>query len=68
MKVLVINCGSSTLKFHFIEVDNDAASDRQRRLARGTVDGIGGRGAIEFVAADGEAPARNPASIGSRRL
>jgi acetate kinase len=53
MRVLAINCGSSTLKFQVIEVE-DAAPGRERRLASGTVDSIGGRAAIEFSAESGE--------------
>jgi len=54
MKVLAINCGSSTLKFQVIEVEGEAAPGRERRLASGTVDRIGGRAAIEFTAENGE--------------
>ncbi|MCJ7511283.1 MAG: acetate kinase [Dehalococcoidia bacterium] len=54
MKVLAINCGSSTLKFQVIEVEEEAAPGRERRLASGTVDRIGGRAAIEFAAENGE--------------
>jgi len=54
MKVLAINCGSSTLKFQVIEVEGEAAAGRERRLASGTVDRIGGRAAIEFTAENGE--------------
>ena len=54
MKVLVINCGSSTLKFQLIGTDGDAAASQQRRLARGIVDRIGGRAALEFAAEGGE--------------
>lgn len=43
MKVLTINCGSSTLKFELFE-----AKDGERSLARGIVDRIGGSGKIEF--------------------
>jgi len=49
MKVLVINCGSSTLKFQLVETDGDAALDRQRRLAHGIVDRIGGQADLEFA-------------------
>jgi acetate kinase len=54
MKVLAINCGSSTLKFQVIELEGEAAAGRERRLASGTVDRIGGRAAIEFTAENGE--------------
>ena len=54
MKVLVINCGSSTLKFQLIETAGGAALDQQRRLAHGIVDRIGGRATFEFAVGDGE--------------
>jgi len=54
MKVLAINCGSSTLKFQVIDVEGEAAAGRERRLASGIVDRIGGRAAIEFTAENGE--------------
>jgi acetate kinase len=53
MKILVINCGSSTLKFQLIEGDGDSAAGRQR-LARGVVDRIGGRAVLEFASDGGE--------------
>ncbi|MGH7851895.1 MAG: acetate/propionate family kinase [Candidatus Binatia bacterium] len=50
MKILVLNCGSSTLKFQLIEVED---SDRtQRKVARGIVDRIGGNGNYRFMAGD----------------
>jgi acetate kinase len=48
MKILVINCGSSTLKFQLVETDGDAAASQQR-LARGIVDRIGGQATLEFA-------------------
>ncbi|MGZ9174950.1 MAG: acetate kinase, partial [Candidatus Binatia bacterium] len=45
MKVLVLNCGSSTLKFQVVESDGLAES---RKLARGIVDRIGGPAAYSF--------------------
>lgn len=55
MKVLAINCGSSTLKFDLMEVEGEeTAAGRERRLAHGIVDRIGGRGAMEFIAENDE--------------
>jgi acetate kinase len=56
MKVLAINCGSSTLKFELMEMGEDAPSlsRRERRLAWGIVDKIGRRGSTEFDAEQGE--------------
>jgi acetate kinase len=45
MKILVLNCGSSTLKFQVIETDGLAET---RKLARGIVDRIGGTGTYRF--------------------
>ncbi len=47
MKILVINCGSSTLKFQVIETVGWAET---RKLARGIVDRIGGGAAYWFKA------------------
>ncbi|MEJ7841414.1 MAG: acetate/propionate family kinase [Rubrobacter sp.] len=49
MKVLTINCGSSTLKFELFD-----AADKERSLARGIVDRIGGRGSVELTGENGE--------------
>jgi acetate kinase len=54
MKILVINCGSSTLKFQLMETEGDAGAGRQRRLARGIVDRIGGDATLEFGAEGGD--------------
>jgi len=45
MKILVINCGSSTLKFQVIETTGLADA---RKLARGIVDRIGGPASYSF--------------------
>ena len=43
MNVLVLNAGSSTLKFQLVETDGEAiAANRDRRLARGQIERIGG--------------------------
>ena len=51
MKILVLNCGSSTLKFQLIET---AATPRSTaddvKLARGIVDRIGGASSLRFEA------------------
>jgi len=47
MKIVVFNSGSSTLKFQLIE---SGAKGEQRKLARGTVDRIGGKGGYRFAA------------------
>ena len=55
MRILVLNCGSSTLKFQVIDIDR---KDVSRQLARGMVDRIGGRGAYSFNAESGAADER----------
>lgn len=55
MKILAINCGSSTLKFQVIEVGGEEVEPGQgRQLVSGIVDKIGGQGTIEFTAQSGE--------------
>ncbi|MEW6637155.1 MAG: acetate/propionate family kinase [Actinomycetota bacterium] len=49
MRVLTINCGSSTLKFELFD-----AADKERSRARGIVDRIGGRGSVELAEESGE--------------
>lgn len=49
MKILAINCGSSTLKFQLFELEQSGEGHgEERRLARGLVDRIGTRGSLEF--------------------
>jgi acetate kinase len=60
MNVLVINCGSSTLKFQLIEADSDSPPlGQEQRLAGGIVERIGGRATVDFAAENGE-PLRKP--------
>jgi acetate kinase len=49
MKILILNCGSSTLKFQLIETAPESASTgRDVKLARGIVDRIGGDASVRF--------------------
>lgn len=51
MNVLVLNCGSSTVKFQLITTDLDAfADDQDRRLARGSIERVGGEAIITLQA------------------
>lgn len=59
MRVLVINCGSSSLKFQVIEIGDDG---KGRRLAQGLVDRIGDQATCTFVAG-GDPPHEEEASI-----
>ena len=47
MKVLVLNCGSSSLKFQLLETDAESArAGTDHRLAKGLVENIGGTGEV----------------------
>ena len=49
MKVLVLNCGSSSVKFQLIETDEEMARSRtDRALAKGIVENIGGTAVIKY--------------------
>ena len=51
MRVLVLNCGSSTLKFQLVDTSVET-TDREPgcRLAHGIIEGIGGQASMDFVA------------------
>jgi acetate kinase len=54
MRILVFNCGSSSLKFQLIEISEDSAEQKNaRRLARGTFEEIGSRSTIRMTYQDG---------------
>jgi acetate kinase len=53
VRILTINCGSSTLKFELFE-----AADGKRSIARGVVDRIGGRGSAELTGESGDRTVR----------
>ena len=51
MNVLVLNCGSSTVKFQIIETDLELINeDADRRLASGIIERVGGQALITFRA------------------
>jgi acetate kinase len=55
MNVLVLNCGSSTVKFQLIDTDIDRiAHDGDERLARGAIERIGGEAIITLKVEGGE--------------
>jgi acetate kinase len=63
MKVLVLNCGSSSVKFQLVETDEAAASaGGDRALAKGLIENIGGT-AILKCEADGKPEVRETAEI-----
>lgn len=58
MNVLVLNCGSSSVKFQLIATDLDLIrQDADKRLAHGLIERIGGAGIVTFTA-EGKAPKR----------
>jgi acetate kinase len=63
MNILVLNCGSSTVKFQLIATDPDLiAQNADRRLARGVIERIGGE-AIIALQVEGGAPQRSASSL-----
>ncbi|HEY0006490.1 MAG TPA: acetate kinase [Pyrinomonadaceae bacterium] len=55
MNILVLNCGSSTVKFQFIQTDLDQiAENNDRRLARGMIERVGGEAIITEQIEGGE--------------
>jgi acetate kinase len=67
MNVLVLNCGSSSVKFQLIATDLERiAENSDRRLARGMVERIGGE-AIITLQAEGSAARRSTAPLRDTR-
>ena len=55
MNVLVLNCGSSSIKFQIVETDLDLIEkDSDRRLARGVIERVGSLALISFQAEGGQ--------------
>ncbi len=53
MSILVLNCGSSSLKFQIIVTDTDAiANDSDQRLVKGEVERIGSQSLIKYEVPD----------------
>ncbi|MEJ7712459.1 MAG: hypothetical protein WKF84_22055 [Pyrinomonadaceae bacterium] len=58
MNVLVVNCGSSSVRFQIISTDLEMiAGDTDRRLARGVIERVGGEAVITLIA-EGRTPLR----------
>jgi acetate kinase len=58
MNVLVLNCGSSSVKFQLISTDLERIEqDADKRLAHGLVERVGGAGIVTFTA-EGHEPKR----------
>lgn len=63
MNVLVLNCGSSSVKFQIIATDlEQIAQNADRRLARGIIERIGGE-AVCSLQAEGKAKQRSTAQL-----
>ncbi len=54
MRVLAVNCGSSSLKFRLSETPLEP-SDEEEQLAWGVVEGVGGLGTLDFATGNGTA-------------
>jgi acetate kinase len=67
MNVLVLNCGSSSVRFQLIATDLERiAQNTDRRLARGYIERIGGQ-AIITLSAEGREPQRTTAPLRDTR-
>jgi acetate kinase len=63
MKVLVLNCGSSSVKFQLVETDEaSSTAGTDRALAKGLVENIGGTAILRYEAA-GREPLKETAEI-----
>ncbi len=63
MKVLVLNCGSSSLKFQLVETDAEkAARGTDRTLAKGLVENIGSTAVVRYEPEGGQ-PVRESGEI-----
>ncbi|MBI3932010.1 MAG: acetate kinase [Acidobacteria bacterium] len=63
MKVLVLNCGSSSVKFQLVETDEAlAAAGKDHALAKGLVENIGGAAMLRYEA-EGKRPVRETEEI-----
>ena len=63
MRILVLNAGSSSLKFQLIDTDGAAiAESRDRRLARGAVERIGGQAIVTLQSGNGQ-PTKSTAPL-----
>jgi len=67
MNILVLNAGSSSLKFQLIRTDPEKLErNEDERLARGIIERIGGQALLTFEAA-GKPPRREAASVRDHR-
>jgi acetate kinase len=67
MNVLVLNCGSSSVKFQIIATDLERIDqDADKRLAHGLIERLGGAGIVTFTA-NGQAPQRSAEPVRDTR-
>src|SRR6266542_2623000 len=67
MNALVLNCGSSSVKFQLIATDLEHIErNSDERLAHGIIERVGGAGVITFTA-EASAPQRSAASVRNTR-
>ncbi len=67
MNVLVLNCGSSSVKFQLIATDLDQiARDSDARLAHGIIERVGGAAIVTFTT-EGGSPQRSAAPVRDTR-
>src|SRR5512134_102825 len=63
MKVLVLNCGSSSVKFQLVATDEASSNEgTDRALAKGFVENIGGTAILRYEA-EGREPLKETAEI-----
>jgi len=62
VKVLVLNCGSSSVKFQLLETDGASTAGKDHLLAKGLVENIGGTAILRFEA-HGRKPTKETAEI-----
>src|SRR6476620_11829261 len=67
MNVLVLNCGSSSVKFQIIATDLERIEhDADKRMAHGLIERIGGAGIVTFTA-EGQTPKRSAEPVRDTR-
>lgn len=54
MRILILNSGSSTLKFKVLSLDEHTPDGEERILARGLIEKIGGIGMLKFIDENGK--------------
>ncbi len=68
MKILVLNCGSQSVKFQVVETSTQqAAANADRTLAKGAIDRVGSPQASSSFEAGGHEPAHHPVQAADHR-